>query len=369
MTWNSGTMSNDADWALHFGLGRWRPAHRRRDTAHDDVLEVRDRLAVRERRTLGLTGRARRVEDREQVVLFDEAGRVAAVVAGRGARRTRAPDARRARRSRTHARSARISGNRSRTISMRRSSAMSTFASESLRPNSSSSAFHHALSGTRTAPRIAHAHHVSTHSGLFAEHSATRSPRSTPSPARSTADEHAREPVVLAERVPAVTLNQPVEVAARVGLLHQLAQRRHALLVDLRGVAEDVFDDDLEGSAGPGELREDRVRARHDQAGSGARSACTTSNDHSSLPVPTGPCVLCELVAVLERRAVQPRVEVGGRPPLRVDEDHVTVVGGDQQLERLEPRHLRDLTGSVGEALDQRRPVLGGDSDRIDTDD
>ena len=103
-----------------------------------------------------------------------------------------------------------------------------------------------------------------------------------------------REQIVFRVRVPAVTLNQPVEVAARVGLLHQLAQRRHALLVDLRGVADDVFDDDLEGAARPGDLREDRVRARHDQAGSGASSDCTTSNDHNSLPVPTGPCVLCE---------------------------------------------------------------------------
>ena len=61
------------------GLGRRGAAHRRGDAAHDDVLEVGDRLAVRERRALRLTRRARRVEDREQIVLVDEARRHARV--------------------------------------------------------------------------------------------------------------------------------------------------------------------------------------------------------------------------------------------------------------------------------------------------
>ena len=47
-------------------------------------------------------------------------------------------------------------------------------------PKASSSAFHHALSGTQIAPAAAHAQNVYTHSGLLAESTATRSPRPIP---------------------------------------------------------------------------------------------------------------------------------------------------------------------------------------------
>ncbi len=65
---------------------------------------------------------------------------------------------------------------RSRTACQRFGSQNSSLAPESRNPNSSSSVFHHAFSGTTTAPIAAAAHHSTTHSTLFAERIATRSP-------------------------------------------------------------------------------------------------------------------------------------------------------------------------------------------------
>ena len=54
-----------------FRFGRRRSAHRGRDPEHDDVLQVRDRLPMCQRRTLRCAGRARRIRDGEQVVFVD----------------------------------------------------------------------------------------------------------------------------------------------------------------------------------------------------------------------------------------------------------------------------------------------------------
>ena len=58
-------------------------------------------------------------------------------------------------------------------------------------------------------------------------------------------------------------------------------------------------------------------------------------------------------VALLERLAVQPVLEVLLGAPARVHEEHVAVVGRPQQLERLEAGHLRHFAGAVREPLDE----------------
>src|SRR5689334_15100755 len=74
-------------------------------------------------------------------------------------------------------------------------------------------------------------------------------------------------------------------------------------------------------------------------------------------------------MSVLEGGAVEPVLEVLGRAPARVHVERVAAVGRAQQLERLEPRHLRDLAGPVGEPLHQLVGVLGRNSDGIDPND
>ena len=87
-------------------LRRRRSAHACGDPEHDDVRQVGDHLAVRERRALRPARRSRRVDDREEVV-FVEWRLVEIVGAGGEIRRTarRADAAARHRRSRTRARS------------------------------------------------------------------------------------------------------------------------------------------------------------------------------------------------------------------------------------------------------------------------
>ena len=81
----------------------------------------------------------------------------------------------------------------------RRASPISTFAPESSSPNSSSSAFHHAFSGTSAAPSDrARPERDDPLGHCSPSTSATRSPAPTPS-APSERREHAGEPVVLAE--------------------------------------------------------------------------------------------------------------------------------------------------------------------------
>ncbi len=253
---------------------------------------------MRERRALGPAGRARRVDDREQVVfrerLLGEIGRPV----GQLGERTPV-----ARRPSSITKTCSSDGTRaSRVARPRRCAArrqINTFASESFRPNSSSSAFHHAFSGTSTAPSSAQAQKVTTQSGLFAEHSATRSPTPTPRPASDAATARARR-VVCAERqavLGRVALHDEVEVGARRALRHQLAQRPHALAVDLR-LARRARLRARSRTGRPGPVSSARTgsapsRSRCVTRASAATSCCTTSNDHSSLPVPTGPPCAC----------------------------------------------------------------------------
>ena len=72
--------------------------------------------------------------------------------------------------------------------------------------------------------------------------------------------------VVLAVGESPVTLHEEVGVGARRGALHHLAQRPHALLVDLQVDTEHRLDADLERAAG-GEELEDRVGLGHGGAG------------------------------------------------------------------------------------------------------
>ena len=239
MTWNSGTTSSDAAARRARPRGGGVAAHRARDAEHDDVLQVRDHLAVRERRALRLPGRARRVEDREQVVLVDRRLRQPGSPSPATSSGTARRDVAGRRRSRTRARARGSPASRSRDDRRcRRASQISTFASESARPNSSSSAFHHAFSGTSDAPSIAHAQNVTTHSGTFAEHERDAVAAPTPSSASDAASTRASA-VVLAEREAARSpCTTEVDVGARALLRHELAQRAHALLVDLRRDAE-----------------------------------------------------------------------------------------------------------------------------------
>ena len=88
------------------------------------------------------------------------------------------------------------------------------------------------------------------------------------------------------------TATRGVDVAARLRGLDQVAHRRQAPRVDLQRDAEDVLDDDLEGSTGAGERRE----VCHGSGQSAAtRSCCTTSKLHSSEWDDTGPSELCAL--------------------------------------------------------------------------
>jgi hypothetical protein len=122
---------------------------------------------------------------------------------------------------------------------------------------------------------MAHAHHVTTHSGRFAALDAELG---------EMRREDARESIVFAEGVPAIALHQPGLVGAQRVRLHQLAERVHALLVHLRRDTEDLLGDDFERSARAGELFDDGIDQRH-----WPRSSWTRSNDQSSLPLPTGP--------------------------------------------------------------------------------
>ena len=74
-----------------------------------------------------------------------------------------------------------MSSTMSRTIAHRFGSQNSTLAPESRSAKSSSSDFHHALSGTHAAPIPAQAQNITTHSTVFAVSTATRSPGRTPS--------------------------------------------------------------------------------------------------------------------------------------------------------------------------------------------
>src|SRR5439155_18193432 len=105
---------------------------------------------------------------------------------------------------------------------------MSTFAPLSSSANWSSSAFHHALSGTQMALAAAHAQKVTTHSGLFADRRATRSPRPTPrsTSAWATTRTAALCCAYVTLRPP---LDDPVDVAARLGQRDQVAHRAHAV--------------------------------------------------------------------------------------------------------------------------------------------
>ena len=141
------------------------PCARSRSRRGSEVLQVRQRLAVRDRRALGLAGGPRRVEDREEVVLVDRrrrAARPGSSGASRSMRRPRRAVRPRRGRSRRRARASSMSSTTSRTIvpplriaeraPSRRSRASA---------NSSSSAFHQALSGThgRAHHRAGPEHH------------------------------------------------------------------------------------------------------------------------------------------------------------------------------------------------------------------
>ena len=104
-------------------------------------------------------------------------------------------------------------------------------------------------------------------------------------------------------------------------------------------------------------------------AGRGASSCCTTSNCHRSLCVLDRALRVVRLVTVLERGAVHPVLEVVLRRPARVHEERVAVVGGLEQLERLEARRLRHLTGPRREAPHQLVGPLLRHRDRVDLDD
>ena len=98
-------------------------------------------------------------------------------------------------------------------------------------------------------------------------------------------------------------------------------------------------------------------------------SCCTTSKDHSSLWLLTGPSVLWARCRA-ERGAVHPVVEVLLRRPPCVHEVHVAVVGGPQQLEGLEPRRIDDLARARRRsARSSSSAPLGGNGDGIDPDD
>ena len=137
---------------------------------------------MRAERALRPSRGARRVEDRREVLGFE--------VDRRAARRRREPcrarlptlrrpDAR-SRRSGRRSSRCRAAGSTSARRSSRSPSTNTTFAPESRRPYSSSSAVHHAFSGTTIAPAAAAAQNAIDHSGKFRMTMATRSPFSTP---------------------------------------------------------------------------------------------------------------------------------------------------------------------------------------------
>ena len=192
---------------------------------------------------------------------------------------------------------------RSRTACHRFGSQNNSLAPESRSPNSSSSVFHQAFNGTTTAPIAAAAHHSTTHSTLFAETMATRSPWPTPN-SPSDAAHAANLRVVLLVAQTTIALDEEVDAGVPVRHRDQLAQRVQAVLVHLERDAEDVLGDDLERAARPRELDEDGVLEPggdlvdgHRGSGvlAGASSCWITSKDQSSLPVPTGPSLLWAL--------------------------------------------------------------------------
>ena len=197
---------------------------------HEDVLQVGDRLAVRERRALRLTGRARRVEDREEVVLVDGASGSIARVAGRDQLGARPGRRRRAassadRRTRARARGAPATASRDRSPSAS-ASQISTLAPESRdrtrAPRSSTTR----SAARRPRPDRGTPRTCMTHSDVVAPRRARPDRRGRHPARRASRDHPARQRVVLAEGVAARSpCTSQSTSAARVALRHELAQR------------------------------------------------------------------------------------------------------------------------------------------------
>ena len=268
-----------------FGFRGRRAPHRLGHAHHDDVLDVCYRLAMRDGRTFRLPGGARRVQNREDVVLIDRRFGHPRIVEVGGQLRER-PNCGVGR----AVESEDVLQGRQRCEPIAHECNAARVADEHLRfrvaepelellrlPPRVERHERRAEDGARP-PRDHPLGHVRRHEGdpVAALHAQTR----------ERTREYACEPVVLAVREASVFLHDPVDVGTRRVLSHQLAQGAHALFVDLHRMPGDVFDDDLEGAARAGELC-DRIDRRH------AYSFWTTSNASRSLPVLTGPRSLC----------------------------------------------------------------------------
>ena len=211
------------------------------------------------------------------------------------------------------------------------------------------------------APRrsTAAAQNNTTHSTLLAERIATRSP--WPMPQLRERRGHATDQrVVLFVRQAPVTLHEEVDAGAAVGHGDEVAQRPQPVRYTCSGTPSTGSSTISNGPPGCGELGGSTGSLVRGHGVGGASSCCIDVERPQLAAGADRPARVVSRVAVLERRAVDPRVEVGLGPPAGVDEEDVAVVGRAQQLEGLEARRLRHFAGPGGEALDQLVGALGG---------
>ena len=183
VAWKNGTDSRYTFWPGRGAPASLPGAHLRAPGREREREEVAADVAVRAERALRPARRARRVEDRREVLGLE------VDVGQRRRRRAPSPSTSSHRSARAGARSSArattivatsSAGSTSASRSSRSASTNTTLAPESRRPYSSSSAVHHAFSGTTIAPAAAAAQNAIDHSGKLRITIATRSPFSTP---------------------------------------------------------------------------------------------------------------------------------------------------------------------------------------------
>ena len=159
-------------------------------------------------------------------------------------------------------------GSTSPSRSSRSASTNTTLAPESRKPYSSSSAVHHALSGTTTAPAAAAAQNAIDHSGKLRITIATRSPFATPYRSTRIVGEVRSRPEVLLEGERLVLVDDERRVAPCPARFEDHAQRRGRVLPHSEPVTEHVGVVHLEHRRRRGE-RGVRLRDRGRRLGCG----------------------------------------------------------------------------------------------------
>ena len=269
-----------------------------RDAEAEDVLQVREGLAVRERGALRPPCGARRVQDREQVIFVDVVGRQRPRVVAEQQLAAGPGDTI----GFVQIRHEYVLELRQRVHSMAHRLPPLRVAEQQLGARVAQSE----LELVGLPPRVQWHDHGADRRRRPPQHHPLDVVRRDDGDAVAVADAQLPERcgdatnlrVVLVVGQTTIALDEEVDAGAPVRHRDQLAQRVQPVLVHLERDAQDVLGDDLERAARPRELGEDGILESgrdlvdgHRGSGvlTGASSCWITSKDHSSLPVPTGP--------------------------------------------------------------------------------